>query len=190
MAYATAEEAIKYGSIIYGRGNVKAVRRGNGFIYWPTNGVAMDAASSNESSDAAVITKIAREIAANKAMDKAAISAVRKLFPQLLSAVADGVEEEAQALGLEGEDEALDSFSSACANSLHASKEYWSGVKAKNAERTRARSTGVYQRVNGDNRSAAVAADAVEVNARRSESYSAFAGASRLSKEVAAREKL
>jgi len=38
MPYATAEQAIHGGEIIYGNSNVKAVRREGGWIYWPVKG--------------------------------------------------------------------------------------------------------------------------------------------------------
>ena len=136
---------------------------------------------------AQVKNKIARA-KRNAALDAEADREIALLFPALESAVEDNAEEEAEALGLNGEDgkEAQDgdtSFEDALAASAAASKAHWDNVKKRNAERSHvASSSGVYSPVPTAAHNAAKAADAVSTNAKRSRSFSMFSNAASIMK--------
>lgn len=134
-----------------------------------------------------VKNKIARA-KRNAVLDAEADREIALLFPALESAVEDNAEEEAEALGLNGEDgkEAQDadtSFEESLAASAAASKAHWDGVKQRNAERSHvASSSGVYPPVDPAARRSAKAADAVSTNAKRAMGYSMFQSAASIMK--------
>jgi len=165
MAYANAEAALRDGSIVYGRGNVKAVRRGNSFIYWPIQaGAAMDSA------DGGVLARhnpVGEDYSADDAL-------IRKLLPTLArmadEAVAeDDADEEQAAL--------FDDAETTNSADLNAERERWANITKRNRNTTQAiERTGRYSPARAIAK-VGKAVDAVLLNARRASkgTYSMFA---------------
>lgn len=147
MAYATIAECSKDGAIIYGEGNFRVKSHAKGFIYWPTRispAVAMDAAIDPAT---ATESEIAKLLQRKHPVGKDADILVRLLLPTLKriaseaeTEATDNAEEEADDLGMTGEDSADESAESNMvslfANDFYkAERERWASVNRNNTQR-------------------------------------------------------
>jgi len=171
MNYTTAESALRDGVIVYGQGRVEAVRRGNGFIYWPKQAaVAMDSADGNKSE-----RTMKR---ANKCAE--ADREIARLFPMLMDMAMDDSEDEQTALF----DDA-DYTSNRYVDDLAATREHWKSVNTRNRQRSQfPGQTGRYAPAKATAK-AGKATDAVATNAKRAKGYSMFSSAAKLIKAAA-----
>ena len=173
MAYANAEAALRDGSIVYGPGNVKAVRRGNSFIYWPIQaGAAMDSA------DGGVLARrnpVGKDYSADDVL-------IRKLLPTLArmadEAVAEDDADEEQAALFDDTDSKI--TNTRYAGDLAATRKHWQSVNTRNRQRSQfPGQTGRYAPA-GATAKAGKAADAVSKNAKRAKGYSMFSSVAKL----------